>query len=322
MTRNTMRILVIGSAGYIGRRLILDLDSRYEITGMDIGLFGEHQGMITLDYIDVQSDFLRNFDAIVVLAGHSSVRMCDGNPLGVLQNNVMNMVQLVSKLDDNQTLVYASSGSVYGNCQRDKADESAPFDLPYNMYDMSKQMIDSYMIASQRIATRRVFGLRFGTVNGYSPYLRNDVMLNAMAYSAWKDGVVNLYSSDTRRSILGISDLTRAIESILSSQKPTGGIYNLASFTSTSGELAKKASLKFNVPINHLSPAEGKIIGGNEKFVSSKYDFSLDCGRFSADFDFSFNDTPDSILNELEMNRSQMQMGNRNSAFDYERIPR
>jgi nucleoside-diphosphate-sugar epimerase len=312
------KVIIVGGAGYIGTRLCMDLAHEYDVFSWDMCKFSDASVKnVRSDYASITRQDIHNFDAVILLAGHSSVRMCDGNPYGVMKNNVFNFTNLLNCIVPEQTFIYASSASVYGNCTQDTATEDTPFESAYNMYDMTKQTIDSYVKTSGKLKSR-VYGLRFGTVNGFSPILRDDVMLNAMTNSAWSSGHVNLYSPKTRRSILAINDLTRGIKAILRSNREFGGIYNMASFTSTSGEMASAVSDVFGVPVNLMSPADGSVVKGNEKLVSSKYDFSLNCEKFCRDFDFSFEGSVSSILTELTEHRDGMIYTNRNTPFDYE----
>jgi hypothetical protein len=92
----------------------------------------------------------------------------------------------------------------------------------------------------------------------------------------------------------------------------------MASFTSTSGEMASCVSDAFGVPVHMMSPVDGSVVRGNEELVSSKYDFSLDCSKFCKDFGFSFEGSIHSILNELTEHRYLMLHTDRNTPFDYE----
>ena len=58
-----------------------------------------------------------------------------------------------------------------------------------NNYDISKHCIDLYAEKSDL----QYYGLRFGTLNGYAPITRTDVMINAMTSSALLNGEIKLY---------------------------------------------------------------------------------------------------------------------------------
>ena len=313
---NKEKLLIIGGCGYIGSFLAESLN--YDIKIVDLNLFNfktSHNNIIC-DYNLLDTNFLKKFDHIILLAGHSSVRMCDGNSSGVFNNNVTNFINLLEKICPSQTFIYASSASVYGNSQKNIVNENEELSFPYNMYDFTKQSIDSYITINKK--SLRIFGLRFGTVNGYSPHLRNDVMLNSMAYNAIIKNEVVLYNSETRRSILGLNDLKNCIEKILKNNKKVGGIYNLSSFTKTAGEMATTVGKKLNVNITTVVPSEQNLKNMNEKLISSKYNFGLDCSKFSKDFDYVFTDTIDTIVDGLSINWNNMYISNRNSAYNYE----
>lgn len=312
------KILILGGMGYIGSRLYEDMNKTYEISSWDICKYSTTANYNTVsDYSDIQVEDIARFDVVIVLAGHSSVRMCDGCSFGVMKNNVFNLIRLSNIIRTDQTLIYASSASVYGNCTFEMASEETEISKPYNMYDMTKQIIDSYMITSGKLKNR-VFGLRFGTVNGYSPIMRDDVMLNSMTNSAWNRGCVDVFNPNTKRSILAISDLVRAICVIIESDKIDGGLYNLASFASTSGNMAQSVATKFSVDLNTIKPIDGYVIRGNEKIFSSNYNFSLDCSKFKNDFGFEFSGSIESIIDELNTYKGRMVHTNRNAQFDYE----
>lgn len=311
------KTLIIGGKGYIGSKLCEFLNE--DVSTVDMELFNSCENKIKnykIDYNKLDKQFLSKFNNIILLAGHSSVRMCDLYPISIFNNNVRNFSNLLNKLNENQTLIYAGSGSVYGNCRQEWATEDYRFDEPYNMYDLTKQMIDTYYVTSKPKA--RVFGLRFGTVNGYSSTLRNDIMLNAMVSTVWKTNKVLLFNSETKRSILGINDLSRAIQIIMQSNN-NGGIYNLCSFTKTSGEMANAVANKLNCSLEIVDPEkinkEDKL---NEKLISSKYDFGLSCDKFVKDFSFTFKEDINSIIESLLQNKDKMILTNRNVSYDYE----
>jgi nucleoside-diphosphate-sugar epimerase len=309
------KILLIGGQGYIGSYLSTNLD--YEIQSIDLNLFPSNikTNNKKIDFNKLDKKYISKYDHIILLAGHSSVRMCDIYPQSVFNNNVRNFINLLEKISPNQTFIYASSASVYGDCKENIVFENQILNTPYNMYDYTKQAIDSYINISKKEG--RVYGLRFGTVNGYSPNLRSDIMLNAMTFNAFKKNEVLLFNSDTKRSILCINDLLFAVQNILKSSKKNGGIYNIASFTKTSEEMAKIVSNKLNVKLKTVD--KNKIFDKtvNEKLLTNKYNFALDCSKFEKDFSFTFTGNIDKIIDSLVFNWNKMLFSDRNESFLY-----
>lgn len=311
-------ILIIGGDGYIGSKLCQDMEEIYNLSIVDNNLFETNKkkiSKISCDYNLLEEDYLSKFTHIILLAGHSSVRMCDMYPNSIFNNNVRNFINLFEKIKENQTLIYASSASVYGNTNEKMISENKELKTPYNMYDLTKQMIDQYSLLSNN--KKRFFGLRFGTVNGYSPTLRDDVMINAMTNSAWKHNKIFLYNEETNRSILGTNDLSNAIQAIIESNNSSGGIYNLSSFTKTSGEIAQIVSKKTGCEIEKIAIDGDYKLVGNEKLVSSKYNFFISSDKFIKDFSFDFTDTAETIMDSLILNKEKMIMTNRNNSYNY-----
>jgi len=288
-----MKILLLGGNGYIGSRLYQHLDtSSKEVDSVDIGWFSNPE--LSQDYSDLSKDFLSQYSTIVLLAGHSSVPMCIENRLSAFKNNVENFVILLDKLE-NQKFIYASSSSVYGATKEVAATEDWKEFSPQNYYDLTKQEIDFYA----RLSSKNYYGLRFGTVNGYSPNLRTDIMINKMFSCAINDSKITIFNKEIYRPILGLTDLCRAVEKIIDSPD-NPGIYNLASFNSTVGEIADEISKALNVPVIDMGSTPA-------------YNFSIDTTKFEKAYGFTFKESVFSIVKSLKDNWEQINKSNRSN---------
>ena len=285
------KILCIGGAGYVGSKINEVLNSKYTIHNVDLNWFGATSDaqFNFVDYNDITDRYIKRYDVVILLAGHSSVKMCD-DKFSSWNNNVRNFATLLKKLNGTK-FIYASSSSVYGNTTQDEIDEEFLDFSPINFYDMAKLHIDHLA----KLSDTEYYGLRFGTVNGPAPHIRTDVMINAMTNTAKTKGEIHLFNADTKRSILGINDLVRAIDTIIENNEDHRGVYNLASFTSTSGEIAKVVGKISKVKvINKDTP---KVIT-NEKLEKKNYNFGVTTKKFEETFNFKFKDTLDSIAHE------------------------
>jgi nucleoside-diphosphate-sugar epimerase len=307
------KILLIGGNGYVGSYFKLKNNLKYVIQTIDINWFNLESNNI--DFKTLNKKYIQQFDSVILLAGHSSVKMCDDDMLSSFNNNVVNFINLLDKLSDNQQFIYASSSSVYGNTNYNIVDENYMYFEPNNYYDLSKHAIDLYALKSGK----NFYGLRFGTVNGWSPMLRTDVMINSMVNSSFTSGHIKLYIKDIMRAILGIDDLSNALQAIIDSDKQNPGIYNLASFNKTSEEIANKVSEVINIPIVEYDAVSLEKIT-NVKLQTNAYNFAINSDKFINLYNFKFNETIESITKSIIDGYDNCIKTNRNEKMSYGRL--
>ena len=307
---NNKNILIIGGSGYIGSYLRENL--HYTSVSIDVEWF-EKNNSINMDFNKLDEKFLSEFDVVILLAAHSSVKMCQGEFINAFNNNVVNFLNLLRKIksiNKRTKLIYASSSSVYGMTGDNVVDESYNGFVPHNNYDITKHISDIYA----EFSDVEFYGLRFGTVNGYSPIMRNDIMINSMVSSALLNNKIELYVKETLRPILGIKDLFRAMLTIIDEEKDLRGYYNLASFNSTSEEIAIKVSELTGVKIVEKETP----INPTNKFESKNYNFAINCDKFIKNFDFEFDETTESITNSIINNFDKIKLTKRDNPINYE----
>ena len=300
----TKSVLIIGGAGYIGSKLGLELAKSYSVDSVDCCWYNYDRTSRRIDYAKLTIGDLEKYNVVILLAGHSSVASCVGPIMDPWLNNVTNFSELLKKLTD-QTLIYASSASVYGNSlpgELHKESSRKPF-IPVNYYDITKYALDLEAIKAIEEG-RSVIGLRFGTVNGWSPYIRTDVMINAMYDSAVSYGKVNVSNRKINRALLGIDDLCRAVETVIKTPKP--GIYNLASFNTTVEDIANQVCTSIGAEL---------VDKGN---TQNAYDFGLDCSLFERKYNFEFKDTPETIVQGLQAGYTSAKLGRRDNFMIYQ----
>lgn len=290
-----MSVLVIGGKGYIGSELCRYLTSTgHSVTSIDLAWFGNYVPGLNygMDYNKVTSRMLESYDTVVLLAGHSSVQMCETDYYSSFNNNCRNFIELTKKLKPTTKFIYASSSSVYGMMDKNAvADETYMVYGGNNNYDISKFMLDAYML-NGRNGNKPIlpnwYGLRFGTVNGPSPNTRVDLMINSMVYNAKENGVINVSNKHIDRAIVGLKDLCKAIEIIVNEGQPDmSGIYNISSFNSSVDNISSKVS--------ELTGAKITDYG----LVGVPYDFRISNSKFENTFGFKFTETVETITTDL-----------------------
>lgn len=279
-------ILIIGGCGYIGSALHKSLiEKGYQCDAVDLEWYGNpgRQKNTQMDYRSLSAMDLAQYSYIVFLAAHSSVKMALADPAAAFYNNVLGFKQLLEKITPNQRLIYASSASVYNGVAGSAVDEEWPSFTLGNMYDFSKYSNDCF----SRYSGCNYISLRFGTVNGVSPNMRTDLIINRMVLTAMRDGVVNIINPKVHRPILGLMDLTRVIESMIRENPPIG-IYNVASFNSTVQRIGEYISNRLGVDIIRLPD-------------TPTYDFSVRTDKLSNVLKFEFSETLEALVDQLAL---------------------
>lgn len=213
-----MRILVTGGAGFIGSTLVPELlKEGHEVTVLDSLTWGIQGlslnfGKRGFDFIkgDIRDDklitrILENKDVIVHLAARVGCDLCDLDRKQATEVNVNGSRKISDALSENQLLIYASTGSVYGRVHEAIYTEKTPPN-PQSHYARTK--FEAENIFSKR---KNTVILRFATAFGVSYRMRLDLLVNQFVYEAIKQRSLIVYGKNYVRSIVHVQDIARSI---------------------------------------------------------------------------------------------------------------
>src|SRR6204780_5698635 len=82
-----------------------------------------------------------------------------------------------------------------------------------------------------------VIALRKGTISGYSPRMRLDLIVNTMFRTALHEGVIRINNPSIWRPILAMEDAISAYIRVVEAHESISGIFNAASGNYTVGEV-------------------------------------------------------------------------------------
>ncbi len=301
-----MKILVAGGAGYIGSVLVPELvDLGYEVTVIDLCWFGCHlpkEVVIKKDLLDCDKDDFSGYDQVIFLAGISNDPMAEKYKKANWQLNSALPCYLayVAKEAGVKRFIYASSCSVYGYAMNKLYREEDRFTCNYP-YGLSKKAGEGCMeIADNNFS---VISLRKGTVCGYSPRMRLDLVINTMFKNALLTGQVTVHNPSLWRPIADIRDIKSAYIRAIQADSHISGVYNITSDNYTIGyagevvkeEVERYTGKKVRLIINNLddlrnykvSYEKAKIeLGytpryGIKDIVQSLYEHIKDIGDFN-----------------------------------------
>jgi nucleoside-diphosphate-sugar epimerase len=237
-----MRLLVAGGAGYVGSALIPRLLERgYLVDVVDLFWFGNNlppeTGLLSKDLFDMTVEDLKDYDQVIFLAGLSNDPMAEFSPNKNFVYNAAAPAYLayIAKKAGVKRYVYASSCSVYGYTVNELYDETRPVASSYP-YGISKLQGEQGVmsLADDRFS---VIALRKGTISGYSPRMRLDLIVNTMFRTALHEGVITINNPSIWRPILAMEDAISAYIRVIEAHESISGTFNIASGNYTVGEV-------------------------------------------------------------------------------------
>lgn len=218
-------ILVAGGGGYIGTTLVPRLVERgYRVRVLDLFWWGEEVltdavasvgGTIECfpaDVRNIPADAFTDVDAVINLSGLSNDPTAEYDPEANWQMNALATEAMGRACLEHgiERLVFASSCSLYDGLPPGMHDESAPIE-PRAAYAVSKRYGEEALLGMVDSGLCPVI-FRNGTVYGYSPRMRFDLVVNTFVKDALTKGGLNLHGGGWMwRPLVDVNDVSDAM---------------------------------------------------------------------------------------------------------------
>lgn len=237
-----MRILVAGGAGYVGSALVPYLiEHGYEVEVIDLLWFGNHLPasvrVVQQDLFDCTEEDFQGFDQVIFLAGLSNDPMAEFSPsMNFVHNAALpSYLAYLARRAGVHRFIYGSSCSVYGYTVDELYDEDSPVISGYP-YGISKLQGERGVLQIDGDGFSTI-ALRKGTVSGYSPRMRMDLIVNTMFKSAMRDRKITVNNAAIWRPILDIRDAIRGYLRAVQADYSINGVFNITSDNYTVGQV-------------------------------------------------------------------------------------
>lgn len=241
------KVMVAGGAGYVGSVLVRELLARdYDVVIVDNLYYGEEglRGLpesaqvITEDIRALQPNILSDVDAVVNLAGFSNDPTAAFNPRANYEINTNAACHLAQMCKQHgvKRYVYASTASIYdrgldaadADIVQDEDSEVRP--EPHYHYSRSKHDAERQLLpmADDDFC---VTVLRKGTVHGFSPRMRFDLVINTFVRDALSKGTLTLHhGGEMWRPVIDVHDAARAYIACLEAPREQicGQLFNIS----------------------------------------------------------------------------------------------
>lgn len=259
------KILIGGGGGYIGSSLVPFLMQKgYDVTVFDIFWFGNYlpaeTKIINKDLFNCTEKDFEGFDTFIYLAGVSNDPMAEFSPKVNFIHNGASPAYLayLAKRAGVKRYIYASSCSVYGHAEDKLYTEDAQpvCDYPYGISKLQGERGVRQIMNNEF----SVIALRQGTVCGFSPKVRMDLLINTMYKNAVQYGKITVNNPNIWRPVYDIRDAMNAFLLAIEAAPEINGVFNVASGNYTLGEVGQAVRDEMSVLLNKEIDLEIKNI--------------------------------------------------------------
>jgi len=250
------KCLVSGGAGYLGSVLCKTLiDRGFDIKIYDKFYFGRksienlmvgNNEFIEGDIRDLPEGLFDNVSAVIHLAGLSNDPTANFNPKMNKEINTDATVSLAKKAKKAgvKRFIFASTASIYdmGIGTNDNLKDENSTVKPMHPYSSSKYEAEKQLLKlnDENFA---VVILRKGTIHGYSPRMRYDLVVNIMVRNILIDRPIRVFCKGVQwRPLIDIRDVVEAYRLVLTvpSKLVSGEIFNVTENNYQIKDLAKE----------------------------------------------------------------------------------
>ena len=92
------------------------------------------------DFKNLKINYLKKFKYILILAAHSSIAMCNNDPIEAIENNILNTRELLLKINKISAVpIFVSTTAIYNGSNKPSEEDDSKFSYsPNQLYDISK----------------------------------------------------------------------------------------------------------------------------------------------------------------------------------------
>ena len=273
-----MKILIVGSRGFIGSHCVDYFEKNNEVWGCDVVLDYASNHYFSIDAVD--SDFQnifqqQKFDVCINCSGAANVPFSLERPINDFKLNTLNVFKLLEAIRlyaPGCKFINMSSAAVYGNplsLPIKESDKRNPVS-PYGLHKLMAEIVceEFYHFWGMKTCSLRIF-------SAYGPRLKKQLFWDMYNKVKNQSELVLWGTGRESRDFIYVKDVIRVINLIINRGSFDGSVYNTANGMQNS--IAEVAEIFVNVLGTNT-----KISFNNEERRGDPLNWEADISRIKA----------------------------------------
>lgn len=287
-----MKVLITGGMGYLGSIIIGKLlEKNTDVKVLDSLIYGSFVNAEKMGIELVKGDIgdpkllqetIADVDTVIHLAGIIGDGAANLDKEATIRINYLATRKLATLCGKKgMRLIFSSTCSVYGARPNELIKEDSPI-APLSLYAMSKLLAEESI--SKRCDNYAIF--RLGTLFGFSPRMRFDLVINRFIAQAIQDGELSVYGGLQRRPFVHVQDVSDVFIKALRCEKK--GTYILGGTNYRISEAAEVIRQKTDCNVKTFED------------LKDSRDYAVDSSRAEEDFGFGNLKKVDFAVDEIK----------------------
>jgi len=229
-----MKVLVLGSEGFVGNNLVEGLSKNYQVSCADLIPTSTHNNYSQFD-ITVPSSVekvVKDVDVVIDLAAHSLVSSLDGT-IDNAKVNILGLLNVLESCRKNKIkkIIFTSASSLIGIPNSEKVSETHAAN-PKTAYGITKLVSEHYLRLYNELYGINYVIFRF--FNIYGPYQKNGLIPSLYSRIAKNQPLTVFGKGDQIRDYVFIQDIIKFFEKAITEDIADNDTFNMGTGKGTS----------------------------------------------------------------------------------------
>ena len=273
-----MKVLLLGSEGFVGQNLIDGLKEKHELLTADVLNSGTHTNYTKFDItnIDETCSLIKNIDVVINLVTHTLTQSLN-DVISNANTNIIGLLNVLEACRKNKIkkTIFTSASSIIGIPNTFSVDEKHSV-MPQTAYGITKMAAEHYHRLYKEIYDLNYVIFRF--FNIYGPYQINGIIPSFHKKLINNEPITVFGKGKQIRDFVFIRDVIPFFDNVITSSKFDNQTYNLGTGNGTTimeviEKFSKLLSVKPKIDFQPERPGEIGNFVANTNFLLSEFGF-------------------------------------------------